>query len=117
MTEKLFYRTDFSAASVTRKLVSPRGTLLGTITYPEWGERQLQQRGVWQFPFMIETPVRWYDPSQDPGIGGMVYYCCLEKAQGGVMLSGCSLEQFETIHGCSFAPGAAYLRSLLKDGA
>ena len=33
---------------------------------------------------------------------------------GAVELIGCSLEEFERVPGCSFAPGAAYLRSIIE---
>ena len=35
---------------------------------------------------------------------------------GALILDGCSLEEFEQQPGCSFAPSAAYLRSLLSEG-
>lgn len=97
---------------VTYKLYSWKGTLLGSITVPDFWAKYLRETGYFRFP--VHGPVRPYGPLDDiPSIK----IGCLSAShddRSGVVLDGISLEEFERMNGCSFSPSAAYLRSILE---
>ena len=88
------------------KLESAKGTILGTITIPwHWAE-VIRLKG--EFSFFLphgkeHFPVRCAQLVESSGL----HPDALE-------LIGCTLEEFERVPGCSFAPGAAYLRSIIE---
>ena len=87
------------------KLESAKDTILGTITIPwHWAE-VIRLKGEVSFflPHGREHfPVRCAQLVESSGL----HPDALE-------LIGCDLEEFERLPGCSFAPGAAYLLSIL----
>ncbi|MGI4943677.1 MAG: hypothetical protein ACRYHQ_24450 [Janthinobacterium lividum] len=98
------------------KLISPRDTVLGTITIPHSMANALDAHETVNFLPPYEPPGYMLP---DPGIAPAprFHFGTLLRSytvQGGVMLRGLSIEQFERMPGCAFAPGAAYLRSLLE---
>ena len=109
----------------TRKLVSRKGTLLGTITFPDhwmerWQSSSLRGESVWMFAIIPPMTLRSYtDMSADLQVsfkqGGLSRAFSYQYPDA-LELHGVTLEEFEQVPGCSFAPGAGYLRSLL-DGA
>jgi hypothetical protein len=95
----------------TFKLASHNGTILGTITIPPHWTAFIDMRG--QVTFFIAPPA-WRDCDADADVA--VRQAILTKScycAGALELIGCSLEEFESLPGCSFAPGAAYLRSVM----
>jgi len=105
--------------TVTRKLVSRKGGPLGTITYPaEWeAERRLPQRRgflrvvMWQPVGLADLEASSVEVEIDTFV---IHDAFHPEHPGAVMLEGVSLEAFERQPHCSFAPGAAYLRSLVE---
>ena len=89
----------------TFKLQSYHGAILGMITTPwHWAE-VIRLKG--EFSFFLphgkeHFPVRCAQLVESSGL----HPDALE-------LIGCTLEEFEQLPGCSFALGAAYLRSVL----
>jgi hypothetical protein len=106
----------------TRKLVSRKGTILGTITFPDhWVPRMEEYRGS-AVRFHYESPEeraslrRFLAPATGHEIhlqrvAGIVQSWGMRDA---VELLDITPEEFETMPGCSFAPGAAYMRSLIE---
>jgi len=95
----------------TFKLQSYRGAILGTITVPERWAMFLHTRGSYEFCIAI-TPRSIYDDTESTLRQAVL--ATSECHPGAVELIGCSLEEFERVPGCSFAPGAAYLRSIIE---
>ena len=102
---------------VTRKLISRRGTLLGTVTIPASWAEAIDRDRLLRF---YRPPARLLTYSAETvpetiavGILALAHHIEYPAA---VILHGLTPEEFETLPGCSFAPGAAYLRSLLGDG-
>jgi hypothetical protein len=101
-------------AMCTLKLASPKGTLLGSVTFPAFWLSYLNVSGVVEFSTVGDLGTVF----RDHGVVGQVVLArgVLERSQhvpDAVVLSGMSLEEFERLPGCSFAPGAAYLRSVV----
>lgn len=102
------------------KLVSRRGTLLGTITFPADWEDRLLHEGVTRFAAQKWDDVVRYLPP--PGVSeevppiriGALYLERIGPNAGAVCLHGLTPEEFEALPGCTFAPGAGYLRSLME---
>lgn len=104
-----------SIAGVQYKLCSPRGTLLGTITIPhDWAEI-LHERTQVGFIVSPEMPRAFsnYDNSTpiEASNACLIHSYAMEHA---LELWGISIEKFETLRDCSFAPSAAYLRSVIE---
>jgi hypothetical protein len=100
-------------ATATRKLVSQKGTMLGVITFPaKWEERLNEGRSV---HFHIYQPLRAFPAPGESEMfrRGMICSTSHELMKDAVMLAGINLEEFEMQPGCSFAPSAAYLRSIV----
>ena len=97
------------------KLISDAGTLLGTITFPEGISDILAANECAVFAIMEPVPVSPLDaPVSLHATLSHVRLCWARNwpVRDGLHLDGISIERFEQIPGCSFAPGAAYLRSL-----
>ena len=94
----------------TFKLQSYRGAILGTITVPERWAKFLHTRGSYEL-YVSTPPQSIYG---DKTILRQIILTMSERHPGAVELIGCSLEEFERVPGCSFAPGAAYLRSVVE---
>lgn len=101
---------------MVRKLVSRKGTLLGTVTFPShWGETIEAQEGV---RFHLRKPLRISDMLADASVEALIQTGVLYKAhdyihRDALILDGVTLEEFEAMPGCSFSPSAAYLRSII----
>ena len=94
----------------TFKLQSYRGAILGTIAVPERWAKFLHTRGSYEF-YVSTPPQSIYD--NDTTLRQAVLTTS-ECYPGALELIGCTLEEFERVPGCSFAPGAAYLRSIIE---
>ena len=99
------------------KLVSPHDTLLGTITYPpEWHDN-LHGRGYVNVAYLRPRDLHVIlEERVDSATMVRSFTIVLARHSDfpdAVRLLGVTLEEFEQIPGCSFAPGAAYLRSLV----
>lgn len=103
-----------------RKLFSRKGTLLGTVTMPEHFEYYLKREGG--FRFAIHDPLRFRSYFSEESsreavtVKTGVVHTVDHYEKGAVCLIGISPEEWEKIPGCTFHPGAAYLRSLLDEG-
>lgn len=103
------------SAGVMVKLVSVKGTLLGTVTIPGHVATHLHRRGYAQFYMPVPMPTVW-DVVQNADFTvrvGTLELLRYGDHPGAVCLHGLTLEEFEQIPGYAFAPGAGYLRSLL----
>lgn len=112
-------RVETGVATATRKLYSARGTLLGTITYPaEW---DLRIRANGRVSIAVWSPISWREylgeASEQPALlrtfSLFRHYNPLGEREG-IRLDGLTLEEFEQQPGCSFSPGAGYLRGLIE---
>lgn len=107
----------------TFKLVSRRETLLGTVTVPLHWASMLLRRDGWPevrfnyFPDKRHGFLRDWgrepDTSVCHSIATLRYHDWTPFGRA-VELWGITPEQFEELEGCSFAPSAAYIRSLLE---
>ena len=101
-----------------RKLYSPRGTLLGTIIYPDAWDDTICEQGCIRFcikPAMSFSAMLSRAPEELVTIrSGVLRKSC--AANGAVRLDGITPEEFEQIDGCTFMPGAGYLRSIIEGG-
>ena len=99
-----------------RKLYSARGTMLGTIIYPDWWDEALCETGCVRFSVQPRmTFRRMLEATPDDIV--TIRTAALRKsydANGAVRLEGITPEEFERLDGCVFMPGAGYLRSLLE---
>lgn len=92
------------------------GTLLGTITIRgRWVEILHEHESV-QFAYFPTPSLEWMT---EPANSAPVQYKvgCLQRSheyRDGLYLHGLSIEEFETMDGCSFSPSAAYLRSIIE---
>ena len=102
---------SLSETRTTFKLQSYRGAVLGTITVPERWAKFLHTRGSYEF--CIAITLRSIHDDTEATLRQAVLTTS-ECYPGAVELIGCSLEEFERVPGCSFAPGAAYLRSIIE---
>jgi hypothetical protein len=97
------------------KLVSSKGTLLGTITIPvEWYDMLREDRKVAFYIALNRTapPLGDYNgPMLDFSYAVIVESMWMDDA---VELQGVTIEAFEQVPGCTFAPSAAYLRSIVE---
>ena len=121
--EPVQHRAEGASAmrGIMFKLVSSRGTLLGHVTIPE-ALVKLFDRGAFSTSFPY-TPPEERSMSHllrsDPSVFVVqrVGHLRLEPGRGFgrdcVSLHGITLEEFETIPGCSYSVGAAYMRSLI----
>jgi hypothetical protein len=108
---------------VTKKLVSRKGTLLGTITYPAEWERDRARKGADGYArgyirLMMWEPWKAFSvaPLADTPPAVLTFSICEAWSRDypdAVQLEGITPEQFEQQPRCSFAPGAGYLRSLM----
>ena len=108
----------------TFKLISRRDTLLGTVTVPAaWAERLLQ-RGAWPevrfhyWPDGRGSLLRYWLAEEQTltySVATIRYHDWTPEFGPTVELYGITPEQFERLEGCSFSPGAGYLRSLLSE--
>lgn len=110
-------RVETGTATATRKLYSRSGTVLGTVTYPAEWELYIRKRGGIAVRFM-EARRGFYDPSAyvSPHVRTFALFLChgSHAEREGLQLQGVTLEEFEQQPGCSFAPSAAYLRSIVE---
>ncbi len=98
------------------KLVSVKGTLLGTVTIPKHWADALKDRGEVRFATTPSIP-SWCEAGRVAPFElyqGALYVDYSSGIYGAVMLLGVSLEEFEKLEGCSFIPGAGYLRSIIE---
>lgn len=101
----------------TKKLISDRRMLLGTITYPDaWEADRLSRRDH----FLRVATRPWVSFAFDPKGCEEAMIQVFAIADGhswqypdAVRLCGITPEDFEKEPRCSFAPSAAYIRSLL----
>lgn len=105
----------------TFKLESEKGTLLGTVTIPfDWADRLRNRGGVCEFYLPSASPIMSWDKLPDPTNPvftikrGALFTSPKYYSPQTLHLYGVTLEEFETIPGCSFAPSAAYLRSIVE---
>lgn len=103
------------------KLVSPRGTLLGTITLPDRWIHQLQRDRSVTFVFepLKDRRMPWLLDSAAAPMNLCLRSGTLSRSYSrdfpdALTLQGITLEEFETIPDCTFQPGAGYLRSLVE---
>ena len=100
------------------KLESQQGTILGTITIPYlWADYLRTSERV---SFCI-GPIFLDECSSESGpydTRVTLRHGLLVQSRGShpdaLVLFGATLEEFERLPGCSFAPGAAYLRSIIE---
>ena len=101
-------------STVQYKLYSRAGVVLGVIgIHPHWHEL-LRKNGGLEFAMSPGLP-SFSDFRLSDAV--TLRYGRLSHSyedRGGLYLDGISLEEFERIPGCSFAPSAAYLRSVLE---
>src|SRR6185369_11993165 len=101
----------------TRKLVSKDGTVIGTVAFPNHWLYWLSNRQAVRF--MVPQPMiaRYGDAGMahcDLSVAaGMLCDWQTKIGEAAVLLVNIDLETFETVPGCSFAPSAAYLRSIV----
>lgn len=100
--------------SLTYKLESQNGTILGTVTIPlHWAEH-IQNQGKAEL-FFSDPSSKYAQHHADGTV--MIRQALIYPSDGNypdaLRLVGASLEEFERIPGCSFMPGAAYLRSMV----
>lgn len=113
-----------SVTGATFKLESEKGTLLGTVTIPfDWADKLRTRNGVCEFYLQTPLAPRYFESTS---INGPLPLPDLMLKKGALFTSpryypaqtlflyGVTLEEFETIPGCSFAPSAAYLRSIME---
>lgn len=101
-----------------RKLYSTKGSLLGVVHYPPAWDREIFGRGGYRFAMM---PITWpwpelgqpFVPVPEPNVRSVTIFPSLDD-HAGVVIVGCTMEEFERIPGCAFSPGAGYLRSLVE---
>ena len=99
-----------------RKLYSARVTMLGTIIYPDHWDEALCETGCVRFSAQPRMSFRQMLEAA-PNELVTIRTAALRKsyeASGAVRLEGITPEEFEQIDGCTFMPGAGYLRSLLE---
>lgn len=108
-------------ASPPLKLISFKGTLLGTITIPEDKYLFILSNNTWHtWSFHFQQGTIWgFCPQNSNGQEISVSAWTLIESyfpehRDAFMLHGVSVEEFEQQPGCSFAPSAAYLRSLIE---
>ncbi len=103
----------------TRKLVSDRNTLLGTITYPDWWEaRRLEARDGY-IRLAVNRPMDRLmlysaEAMNECAMSSFAVaraYC--RDYPDAVRLYDITPEEFEKQPWCSFSPSAAYVRSLI----
>jgi hypothetical protein len=104
-----------NVTGLTYKLESVAGAILGTVTVPTHWIDLIQKLGGVQLCF--SGAVSKYVEHDDDGTV-VLRHAALYPSRGNypdaLMLVGASLEEFERIPGCSFTPGAAYLRSVVE---
>jgi hypothetical protein len=107
----------------TVKLISDKGTILGTIWIPMgWLAKVRQQGGIrLRYESREEYEGRYRFDATAPyhAISARTFAIVADYGRyraTGVRLQGITPEELETLPECSFAPGAAYMRSLLKEG-
>lgn len=100
---------------MTRKLYSRKGTLLGTISYPNSWEDGFVKYGHFTFvacefsrPYFSPSPLHVKSSIKTATI------TLYSGERGAVTLYGITPEEFEKLPGCSFSPGAGYIRSLVE---
>lgn len=102
---------------MTHKLYDRRGVLLGTVTIPpRWSAEIKERRG---FRFVLResaTSILHVEPLSYTATMRTVELTETRpyNQEPGLLLYGCSLEEFERLDGCSFSPSAAYLRSVIE---
>lgn len=98
------------------KLVSAKGTLLGVLTVPDWIADMFSSRDFIQFP--IRKPLRFelFDENKAPKMTSLAALCKSYEWEwsDAVQVRGVSIEELEKQPGFSFAPSAAYLRSMTQ---
>lgn len=108
--------TALRAKTVTAKLMSPKGTVLGIIGFPaHWAEQMERYQDTPGFNFVPPLDPRLFSYGAPSNLDNLTHGTLRRShfEQGAFELYGMSLEQFEKIPGCSFSPGAAYLRSIV----
>ena len=107
----------------TFKLASRKGTLLGTVTVPDDVAEYLNgERGQRDYASMAVLPrLPFLYPPQPEDVPGMLGVMTVTFRRSYYMrdaieIHGISLEEFEKLPGCSFSPGAGYLRSVVTEG-
>jgi hypothetical protein len=97
------------------KLVSAKGEVLGTVTIPIDWLQEIRERWHYHFRFADFIKVTSY-PAFNAGPTGVIKMGVLHQShdiRGALELTGLTLEEFEQVPGCTFQPGAAYLKSLI----
>ena len=102
------------------KLVSRKGTLLGTVSIPDGAAQYLHDRSHY-FAKMSVLPRLRLPPYPSPEVSALVdvqtvTFVRSHAYRDAIEIHGISLEEFEKLPGCSFAPGAGYLRSIVTEG-
>jgi hypothetical protein len=106
-----------TAYLATRKIYSQKGTLLGTVTYPEEWDSQVVQRGGFRIAFFVDKrsirELLETDAIAVPDVRTLLIVPSVHE-KGAVKIIGVSMEEFEQMPFCSFQPGASYIRSLME---
>ena len=99
-----------------RKLYSSRETILGSLIYPDEWEREIVERGHYRLAFM-PIAERSFSYRGEPHISSSTIRTFVLHIpwvdRHGILLAGCTPEEFEKVPRCGFIPGAAYIRSLV----
>jgi hypothetical protein len=108
------------------KLLSPKRTLLGVVTFPDRFEdvlmRQCRERGYAYLRFKAVSPeersrLMLYIPDQGETISYKIGCIRMFYDHGFddrcVELDGITVKEFEQLPGCTFAPSMAYLETLI----
>lgn len=104
-----------TSTSVIRKLYSRVGTILGSVTYPDFWDEAVQAVGNIRVRLRPPTPVTFTPAGDEPTYAPdrTVIIRRHHRDPHGVCIEGCTPEEFEAIEECTFQPGAGYLRSLI----
>lgn len=96
------------------KLISPRGTILGTLAVPDAIAAFLYKERHAATYRQPEMKVTFGTPADMSATTSKVdFYRSYQRADA-IEFAGCSLEDLEKIPGFYFIPGAAYLKSLME---
>ncbi|SRR5712691_3679456 len=98
----------------TYKLCSARGSLLGVIGVPDEIGDWIERRDVARAPYYPGLPVCVHWRDADIIDIKSVTIVRSHHRPGAVEIHGMSLEEVEQMPGFSFAPSAAYLRSMIE---
>ena len=97
------------------KLFSDKDTLIGLISFPSTWGYYLRENGSVTFPVSPRLEPVGFGLADSVPLIEIRHGALYQNGYGGVILCGISIEEFETLPGCSFSPSMAYLRSIVED--